>query len=115
MIILFRRFKQRLFTENKFTKYLLYAIGEITLVMIGILLALQVSNWNQERNQSKQEHKILVSREADFTKSKERLFDAMDMQENVVRKGSELIEMYEGKIPRVSNDTIMNYVAEYEC
>ena len=36
-------------TENKFSKYLIYAIGEIALVMIGILLALQVSNWNEQR------------------------------------------------------------------
>jgi hypothetical protein len=35
--------------ESKFSKYLLYAIGEIALVMIGILLALQVNNWNEDR------------------------------------------------------------------
>ncbi len=36
-------------TENKFIKYLIYAIGEILLVVIGILIALQVNNWNEER------------------------------------------------------------------
>ena len=35
--------------DNRLTKYLLYAIGEIVLVVIGILIALQVNNWNQER------------------------------------------------------------------
>ncbi|MEP1140431.1 MAG: hypothetical protein ABJH44_09395, partial [Balneola sp.] len=35
--------------QNKVRTYLLYAIGEIALVMIGILLALQVNNWNQNR------------------------------------------------------------------
>lgn len=49
MIKFFRKIRQRLLTENKFSKYLLYAIGEITLVMIGILLALQVNNWNENR------------------------------------------------------------------
>ena len=49
MIKFFRRIRQQLLTENKFSKYLLYAIGEIALVMIGILLALQVNNWNEER------------------------------------------------------------------
>ncbi|AGC78091.1 hypothetical protein DDD_2964 [Nonlabens dokdonensis DSW-6] len=33
-------------TENKFSKYLLYAIGEIVLVVIGILIALYINNWN---------------------------------------------------------------------
>ncbi|MEZ4739299.1 MAG: DUF6090 family protein [Flavobacteriales bacterium] len=45
--------------ENRFTRYLLYAIGEIALVMIGILLALQVNNWNEGRKRSVQEQKIL--------------------------------------------------------
>lgn len=39
-------------TENKFSKYLLYAIGEIVLVVIGILIALQINNWNEARKQN---------------------------------------------------------------
>ena len=44
MIKLFRKIRQILFAENEMSKYLIYAIGEIVLVMIGILLALQVNN-----------------------------------------------------------------------
>ena len=51
MIKFFRKIRQRLLTENKFGKYLLYAIGEIILVVIGIMIALQVNNWNQTRKQ----------------------------------------------------------------
>ena len=50
MITLFRRIRERLIASGSITKYLLYATGEILLVMIGILLALQVNNWNEERN-----------------------------------------------------------------
>tara|TARA_R110002073_G_scaffold14554_1_gene59262 strand:+ start:30079 stop:30747 length:669 start_codon:yes stop_codon:yes gene_type:complete len=39
-------------TENKFSKYLLYAIGEVILVVIGILIALQINNWNEERKEN---------------------------------------------------------------
>ena len=46
MIKFFRKIRQRLLTENKFSKYLLYAFGEIVLVVIGILIALQINNWN---------------------------------------------------------------------
>jgi hypothetical protein len=49
MIKFFRKIRQQLLTENKFSKYLLYAIGEIVLVVIGILIALQINNWNEER------------------------------------------------------------------
>ena len=47
MINFFRKIRQQLHTQNKVSKYLLYAIGEIVLVVIGILIALQVNNWNE--------------------------------------------------------------------
>lgn len=50
MLRFFRTLRQRLLTENKFSKYLLYAIGEILLVVVGILIALQINNWNENRN-----------------------------------------------------------------
>ena len=49
MIKFFRKIRQKLLTQNKFSKYLLYAVGEIVLVVIGILIALQINNWNQDR------------------------------------------------------------------
>jgi hypothetical protein len=48
MIKFFRKIRQHMIKENKVSKYLLYAIGEIILVVIGILIALGVNNWNQE-------------------------------------------------------------------
>ena len=53
MIKFFRRIRQQLLTENKLAKYLLYAIGEIILVVIGILIALQINNWNTSKIESK--------------------------------------------------------------
>lgn len=49
MIKFFRRIRQRLLSESKFSKYLLYAVGEILLVVIGILIALSINNWNDAR------------------------------------------------------------------
>ena len=49
MIKFFRKIRQKLLSENKFRKYLTYAIGEIVLVVIGILIALQINNWNENR------------------------------------------------------------------
>ena len=59
MIKFFRKIRQRLLTENKFSKYLLYAIGEIILVVIGILIALSINNWNEKRKENSHEEKIL--------------------------------------------------------
>ena len=49
MLRFFRRIRQSLFSQNRFGKYALYAIGEIILVVIGILIALSINNWNQNR------------------------------------------------------------------
>jgi len=59
MIKIFRKIRQQSLTENKFSKYLIYAIGEIILVAIGILIALQVNNWNNSRIERKTEIKLL--------------------------------------------------------
>jgi len=53
MIKFFRKIRQKLLSENKFSKYLIYAVGEIILVVIGILIALQVNNQNQIKNEKK--------------------------------------------------------------
>ena len=59
MIKFFRHIRKRLLSESKFSKYMLYAIGEIALVVIGILIALQINNWNEERIEKKTETAIL--------------------------------------------------------
>ena len=59
MISIFRKLRKKFLKENRITNYLLYAIGEIALVMIGILLALQVNNWKEKRQQRQQLNTIL--------------------------------------------------------
>ena len=51
MITIFRKIRQKLAYENRFNKYFRYAFGEIILVAIGILIALQVNNWNGNRKE----------------------------------------------------------------
>lgn len=60
MINFFRKIRKRLFNENRFAKYLLYAIGEIALIMIGILLALQIGIWNENKKNIKTENIYLT-------------------------------------------------------
>ena len=60
MIKFFRHIRKQLLSENKFSKYLLYAIGEIILVVIGILIALSINNWNETRKQKETTNSIYV-------------------------------------------------------
>ncbi len=66
MIKFFRKIRQRLLSENKFSKYLLYAIGEIILVVIGILIALQINNWNEGKKSQAKEHFVLSEIKSDL-------------------------------------------------
>ena len=60
MIKFFRKIRQHMITENKASKYFLYAIGEIILVVIGILIALSINNWNEQRKLQKEELNLLI-------------------------------------------------------
>ena len=53
MIKFFRHIRKSLLMENKTSKYFKYAIGEIVLVVIGILIALQINNWNEQNKEQK--------------------------------------------------------------
>ena len=57
---LFRRVRQKLILDNKKIQYLKYALGEILLVVIGILIALQINNWNQSVKDKKSLNEYLI-------------------------------------------------------
>ena len=59
MIKFFRKIRQNLLSENKFSKYLLYAFGEIVLVVFGILIALSINNWNEGRKNDLKESLLI--------------------------------------------------------
>ncbi len=59
MINFFRKIRKKLADDNKPMKYMRYAIGEILLVVIGILIALSINNWNEKRKLQIEEIKIL--------------------------------------------------------
>lgn len=59
MFRFFRQIRQKLLTENKLSKYILYALGEIVLVVIGILIALQINTWNEGRENDEYQRELL--------------------------------------------------------
>ena len=81
--------------ESKTTKYFKYAIGEIILVVIGILIALQINTWNENRKAANEELKILKALQEDFKVSKERILGTIKAQTNSIEYSHILIEIYE--------------------
>ena len=80
MIKFFRHIRKQLLTENKFSKYLLYAVGEIVLVVIGILLALQINTWNEGKKNQKEAHKILLQLKHEFETNNELIDTCIEFQ-----------------------------------
>jgi len=66
MIPFFRKIRKKMADDNKPMKYARYAIGEIVLVVIGILIALQINNWNEERLDKIQEKKLIRNINQEF-------------------------------------------------
>lgn len=77
MIKFFRNIRKSLLTEGKTSKYLKYALGEIILVVIGILIALQINTWNKQKEEHKLQLKILEEIAVNLN------FDLEEIQEDI--------------------------------
>ncbi len=107
MIKIFNRIRKQLLDENKTGRYLKYAIGEIVLVMIGILLALQVNTWNQNRQLQKEELKVMKSLHNEFSENLV-MFDRVYKIHLNRKKSIETIMSIEPKT--VSHDSLTSLV-----
>ena len=98
MITVFRKIRQTLLAENRFSKYLLYAIGEIILVMIGILLALQVNNWNSNKNNRIREQVYLKSFQNDMRANLKELERVISKSGQTLSTTDSLLRYADGQI-----------------
>jgi hypothetical protein len=92
MIKFFRKIRQKLLAENRITKYLFYAIGEIVLVVIGILVALQINNWNEGKKEAEVEKQYMISLLSDLGKDRNNLKNTIEF----------------GPIPVIYNDSLFS-------
>ena len=91
MIKFFRKIRQKLLSENKFGKYLIYAIGEIILVVIGILIALGINNWKVNFDNQKIENKYYCGILNDLNADKQQIQELISENQNSIEIGKELI------------------------
>ena len=86
MLYLFRRIRRDLLADSKFFRYLKYGVGEIILVVIGILIAIQVDKWNEQRKEEDMYRNYLVRLKTDYE-------EKLNMLEEVETSGQELVSM----------------------
>jgi len=102
-------------TENKFSKYLIYAIGEIILVVIGILIALQINNWNENRKQVIAEQEILISLQKELETNKNNLLFYINKYEKQYKNGIYLLSLFNKNIdtlPTLTLDKALGSIEE---
>lgn len=97
MIKFFRQIRFKLMSENKTSKYFKYAIGEIILVVIGILIALQINNWNEDRKNRSKEAKILRSLQSNLRTDIKNIEVQLTMKKNAIADYTSALDIISGK------------------
>jgi len=93
MIKLFRSIRKNILAKGKTTKYFKYAIGEIVLVVIGILIALQINNWNQERILKIEEKSIVKNLHNEYLQNKKIIQKSIGDYDNCIHTLESLMEL----------------------
>lgn len=99
MITLFRRMRQKLIDSGSVTKYLLYAVGEVLLVVIGILIALQLNNWQESQNLRALELETLAEIQQALVQDIGVLDTNLTLLDTKIEEARELISHIEQKQP----------------
>lgn len=97
MIKFFRKIRQNFINKNQAKKYFLYAIGEILLVVIGILIALQINNQNELRKQRNLELHFLKNIKTDLNLNIAHLDNYIKTRETAIHSAKTIIGHYEGE------------------
>ena len=90
-------------TENKFSKYLIYAIGEIILVVVGILIALQINNWNEHRKANTYQNQVYKQIYIDIKN------DSLNLENTIAfykKKDKLMNEIIYDNVPAIAYDTL---------
>ena len=96
MIKFFRKIRQDLLSTGKTGKYLKYAIGEISLVIIGILIAVSINSWNEENKNKREEQSVLIDLKDEMITNLRALEVAIDGNEKSLQAAKEMIALFWG-------------------
>jgi hypothetical protein len=114
MIPFFRKIREQYANDNRPLKYLRYAIGEIVLVVIGILIALQINNWNEHRKTVNKEKGYIRSIYQDLQKDLNRINISHAMLTKQYRCGLDVLSAFEQKESKAMDSVDITNKAGWE-
>lgn len=110
MINFFRRIRLDLMKKKQTGKYLTYALGEIVLVVIGILIALQINNMNEQRKDRVTEQKMLAQLRGEFKSNLRQLDSKIALRINIMRQAAEVLDYMDSQ-KEVPVDTLIQKIS----
>lgn len=99
MLFFLRKVRQKLLAKNKLTTYVLYAVGEILLVVVGILIAVSIDHWKEDMDIDAATNNYLVHLKTEVEENKESLLESLEINEGIISTGRQLVNL-------IANDTI---------
>ncbi len=117
MINIFRRIRKKLADDNKPLKYMRYAIGEILLVVIGILIALQINNWNEVNKAKKAELLVLKNLAQEFKSNNKDLISLKTTITNCYEANKTIMSFFNKErriLEKKNTDSIIFYSLEFD-
>jgi hypothetical protein len=109
MIKIFKNIRKKLAAEQKAMAYLRYAIGEILLVVIGILIALQINNWNENRKTHIKEIALLNQLKSEFQSNLDQLDEKISIRNEMIAASFKLLG-YVDNPAQQNKDSIIKYI-----
>lgn len=110
MINFFRKIRQQLLESNQMGKYFKYAIGEILLVVVGILIAFQVNSWNENRKSKAKEQLYLTSFQNDLVKNAAELQRVIDKTNRVMKMADTLLKVKNDEVTDFSDRNFTSWI-----
>ena len=99
MLRLFSKIRKSLVDSAQLRRYILYAMGEIALVVIGILIALQIDNWNEHRKQQERQYLLLTDMRSDLQETLKGLQWGKSFNEHTLEQYRFLMEAIDHDVP----------------
>ena len=112
MIPFFRRLRKQLSDKNKPLRYLRYAIGEIVLVVIGILIALSINNWNQDQQNKKLEQATLKALLSEFQDNRTSINDYLKNIVKMRKFGDTLRKLISPELTSLNKYEVLRFIGE---
>jgi uncharacterized protein YozE (UPF0346 family) len=113
MIKFFRTIRKTLLSEGKTTSYLKYAIGEIVLVVFGILIALQINNWNENRKLNDKRQELIAALIEDFESTEKELLVVNKASDERLKNIETFYKLINKDTQTVSVDSLKNLAVAF--